>query len=65
MPPTRIISLISPALSPASLSACLHGSIDLSIKSDTSDSNLDLDSFIFKCLGPEESAVINGRFTSV
>ena len=65
IPPTKITSLISPALKPASLSAFLHGSIDLSIKSDTKVSNLDLESFIFKCFGPDASAVMKGRLTSV
>ena len=65
MPPTKITSLISPALKPASFKACLQGSIDLSIKSETKVSNLDLESLIFKCFGPEASAVIKGKFTSV
>ena len=42
-----------------------RGRIDLSIKSETSDSNFDLESLIFKCLGPEASAVIKGKLTSV
>ena len=65
IPPTRITSLISPALNPASFKACLQGSIDLSTKFDTRDSNFDLDSFILRCFGPEASAVIKGKFTSV
>ena len=35
------------------------------LKINTNDSNFDLESFVFKCLGPEESAVIKGKFTSV
>ena len=65
IPPTKITSFISPALIPASFKACLHGSIDLSIKSETKVSNFDLESLMFRCFGPEASAVIKGRLTSV
>ena len=65
IPPTKITSLISPAFRPASFKACLHGSIDLSIRSETRVSNFDLDSLMLRCFGPEASAVIKGRLTSV
>jgi len=60
IPPTRITSPISPALSPASFKAVLQGAIVLSIKLATIDSNLALVSFKFKCFGPVLSAVIKG-----
>ena len=56
---------MSPAAVPASLSACLHGSMDLWTRSSTSCSSLDRDSVITRCLGPEASAVMNGRLISV
>ena len=65
MPPTRITSSISLALTPASFKAALQGSMLLVIKSSTRDSNLDLVSLTFKCFGPLASAVTNGKLTSV
>ena len=65
IPPTRITSSISLALTPASFKADLQGSMLLVIKSSTSDSNFDLVSFTFKCFGPLASAVTKGRFISV
>ena len=65
MPPTRIISLISPAFSPASFSASSHGFTVLWIRSSAKDSNLDLEIGSSKCLGPDASAEIKGIFTLV
>ena len=50
---------------PASLRAFLQGSIVFWSKSSTNSSSLALVSFTFKCLGPDWSAVIKGKFTSV
>ena len=49
----------------ASLSASLRGSRLLSTKSSTRDSNLALVILWTKCFGPELSAVIYGKLTSV
>jgi hypothetical protein len=65
IPPTRTTSLTSFASSPASFKAALQGSIVLFIKSSTSFSRSALVIFKVKCLGPEASAVINGKFMSV
>ena len=65
MPPTNITSSISEAERPASFKAALHGSILLVIKSSTRLSNLALVILMFKCFGPDASAVIYGRLTSV
>ena len=64
-PPTNITSSISSGFKPASLNAFLHGSTVLSTKSDTNSSNFALVRVKFKCLGPEASAVINGKLISV
>ena len=64
-PPTKTTSLISDGERPASLIAFTHGSIVLSTKSATNFSNFARVKVRFKCLGPEESAVINGKFISV
>ena len=64
MPPTRTTSSISAAESPASLSACRHGSTVFCTRSSTSASNLARVSFIVRCLGPDASAVTNGRLIS-
>ncbi|MNC92811.1 hypothetical protein D3C83_93150 [compost metagenome] len=42
-----------------------HGSIVFCTKSSTSASNLARVSFIVMCLGPDASAVMNGRLISV
>src|SRR5436309_2937491 len=65
MPPTRTTSLISPAESPASLSALRHGSTVCWIRSSTSASNLARVSLSVRCFGPDASAVMNGRLISV
>ena len=65
IPPTKITSSMSPALSPASFKAAWHGAIVRLTRSSTKDSNLARVSFTFKCFGPEASAVMNGKFTSV
>ena len=64
-PPTSMTSLISEVDNPASESAFLLGSTIRFTKSDTRSSNFALDKLRFKCLGPELSAVINGRLISV
>ena len=50
---------------PASLRAFLHGSIVRSVRSPTSCSSFDRESVKLRCLGPDASAVMNGRFISV
>ena len=65
MPPTRITSFISLEVHPASLSALRHGSTHLFTRSSTRDSNLARVILMLKCLGPEASAVMKGKFTSV
>ena len=65
MPPTRITSPMSDSLTPASLIAMRQGSIVRSISSSTSDSNLARVSRIDRCFGPDWSAVMYGRLTSV
>ena len=64
-PPTRRISDISSLEIFASLSASFNGSKLLSTKSSTNDSNFALVILWTKCFGPELSAVIYGRLTSV
>ena len=64
-PPTRITSSISAAVTPASFIAMRQGSKLLSTRSSTRLSNLLRVILIVKCLGPEASAVIYGRFISV
>ena len=65
MPPTRITSSISPAVTPASFSAARQGSNVRLIRSSTRLSSLARDSFMTRCLGPDASAVMNGRLISV
>ena len=65
MPPTMTISSMSPAATPESVIACLHGPTVRLIRSSTSCSRLDRVRVMTRCLGPEASAVINGRFISV
>ena len=62
---TITTSSISPALKPASFNAASHGLIVFSIKSSTNVSSLALVTLMFKCFGPDWSAVINGRLISV
>ena len=65
MPPTRTTSSISLAEIPASFKAALQGSIVLLTKSSTRLSSFALVNLRVKCLGPEASAVINGKLISV
>ena len=65
IPPTKITSSISLALTPASLRAALQGSILFVIKSSTRLSYWDLVNLTFKCFGPLASAVTKGKLTSV
>ncbi len=58
MPPTRITSSISEAFTPASFIASRQGSIVRSTSSSTSDSSLARVIFMFRCFGPEASAVM-------
>ena len=64
-PPTSKISEISAFASLASFNANLRGSKLLSTKSSTKDSNFALVILWTKCFGPELSAVIYGKLTSV
>jgi hypothetical protein len=64
-PPTRTTSSMSAGRRPASASALRQGSSDRSTRSATSCSNLERESFRFRCFGPDWSAVTYGRFTSV
>ena len=65
MPPTKTTSFISAALNPESFKAVSHGFNVLFIRSSTNASNFALVNFIFICLGPVLSAVINGKLISV
>ncbi|BAS81153.1 Os02g0774400 [Oryza sativa Japonica Group] len=65
IPPTRRTSSTSLVVIPASFKQFLHGSLVLSMRLFTKDSNFDLVSVMFKCLAPEASAVMNGRLISV
>ena len=65
MPPTKITSSISLTAVPASPMANLQGSIVFLTRSDTNCSSVDLCRVSTKCLGPEASAVINGKLISV
>ena len=49
----------------ASLSAFKQGCTVRSMSSETSDSSLERVSLTLRCLGPEASAVMKGRLTSV
>ncbi len=53
------------SLIPASASACLTGPMVRSTKWLVSWSNLARLSVMFKCFGPEASAVMNGKLMSV
>ncbi len=65
MPPTKITSSILSGARPASLRAALQGPMVRVIRSSTKLSSFARVNLMFKCFGPEASAVINGRFTSV
>ena len=65
IPPTRITSSMSLVLSFASLRAVWQGPTVFSIRSSTSASSFARVSLMFMCLGPEASAVMKGRLTSV
>jgi len=56
-PPTRITSSILSLVTPASLRALSQGLSVLAKKVSVKDSSLALVNYIFKCLGPEASAV--------
>jgi len=56
-PPTRITSSILSLVTPASLRAFSQGLIVFYKKLSHNDSNLALVRVIFKCLGPDASAV--------
>ena len=64
IPPTSITSVICAAVKLASASAFLQGSILLSRRSADSCSSFARVRVMFRCLGPEASAVINGRLIS-
>ena len=63
-PPTRITSSMSSAVILASAIACSTGPRHRSIRSAVSCSNVERISVAFRCLGPEASAVMNGRLTA-
>ena len=65
IPPTRITSLISFAVHPASFSALRQGSRQRLTRSSTSDSNFARVILRFRCFGPDASAVMKGKLTSV
>mmetsp|Transcript_9827 Transcript_9827/g.25403 ORF Transcript_9827/g.25403 Transcript_9827/m.25403 type:complete len:421 (+) Transcript_9827:150-1412(+) len=65
MPPTRMTSLTSLALTPASLRQFLHGGIVRSTRSSVRLSSLARVILRLKCFGPDWSAVMNGRLMSV
>ena len=64
-PPTRMTSLMSFWLTPASCMACRHGPRVRSTRSATSASSLARVSVSTRCLGPLASAVMKGRLISV
>ncbi len=64
-PPTRITSPTCSAVTLASSRAWRQGPTVLSTSSPTSCSSLERESVMLRCLGPEASAVMNGRLTSV
>src|SRR5439155_60739 len=63
--PSRITSSISEGLSPASFRACSIGGMVRLTRSSTSCSSFARVSVMFRCLGPDWSAVMNGRLISV
>ena len=64
-PPTKITWSIWLTLSPESLRACSVGRRLRCTRSSTSCSNLERLRSMFKCFGPEASAVMNGRLMFV
>ena len=64
-PPTSTTSSIPPASMPASDSACRTGGTVRCRRSSTSCSNFARVSFVWRCFGPDWSAVMNGRLISV
>jgi hypothetical protein len=64
-PPTRITSSMSSAVNRASESACSTGPRQRSSRSAVSCSNFDRVSDVFRCFGPDASAVMNGRLICV
>ena len=65
IPPTRMTSSMSPAFSPASLSAASTGLRVFSTRSRTRSSSLARDRVTTRCFGPDASAVMYGRLISV
>ena len=65
IPPTNITSLTSVDFIPASFNAVWQGPSDLCTRLSTKLSNVALFNLIFKCLGPDLSAVIKGKLISV
>jgi len=64
-PPTRMISLISEDLTPASASAFLHGSTVRWTRGEASDSNCECSSFWLMRCGPLRPDKMNGKLISV
>ena len=60
-----MMSLMSDTDKSASDNACFSGTNDSLTISSTNDSNLARVILIAKCLGPDASAVMYGKFTSV
>ncbi len=65
MPPTRMTSFTFSAVSSESFMHCFTGPSVFSMRSPTSCSSLLRVSAMTRCFGPDWSAVMNGRFTSV
>ena len=65
MPPTRMISSMSPGFMLASVRACLTGGSVRLMRSATRSSSLARVSVMTRCFGPEASALMNGRLISV
>mmetsp|Transcript_27567 Transcript_27567/g.59348 ORF Transcript_27567/g.59348 Transcript_27567/m.59348 type:complete len:282 (+) Transcript_27567:934-1779(+) len=65
IPPTRMTSFTSPLVTPASLRQALHGSMVRLTKFSVRLSSLARVSLMFRCFGPDASAVMKGRLTSV
>mmetsp|Transcript_14961 Transcript_14961/g.25489 ORF Transcript_14961/g.25489 Transcript_14961/m.25489 type:complete len:305 (-) Transcript_14961:866-1780(-) len=65
MPPTRMTSFTSDVETPASRRQDLQGSRVRSMRGPVSSSSLARESFTFMCFGPDASAVMKGRLTSV
>mmetsp|Transcript_41040 Transcript_41040/g.73781 ORF Transcript_41040/g.73781 Transcript_41040/m.73781 type:complete len:228 (+) Transcript_41040:1075-1758(+) len=65
MPPTNRTSLMSLAVTPASFMQSRHGCFVRSRRGSTRFSNFERVMVELRCLAPEASAVMKGRFTSV